>query len=144
MEKNAGSYMKEIEILTNGEMFYSITKEVESQVKNLAKEASGILTIFCPHTSCAICLNENYESSARKDMENFLKYIAPRNLGFITHTTEGPDDSPSHMKSILLQSSIQLIVQGGELRIGTWQGIYLCEFRDRPNQRKIWLNFSQN
>ena len=136
--------MKEIQFSTNGEKFYSITQEIQNELKGLAGDNDGILTIFCPHTSCAMCLNENYDSSARKDMENFLKHLAPRNLGFITHTAEGPDDSPSHMKSILLQSSIQLIVQGGELRIGTWQGLYLCEFRDAPHTRKLWLNFSKN
>jgi secondary thiamine-phosphate synthase enzyme len=136
--------MKEIKIGTHGEKFYSITQAIKNELSAMANGKDGVLTIFCPHTSCAMCLNENYDSSAQKDMENFIKHLAPRNLGFITHTAEGPDDSPSHMKSILLQSSIQLIVQNGELMIGTWQGIYLCEFRDAPHTRKVWLNFSGN
>lgn len=135
--------MVEIKIETRGEQFYSITKEIESAIK-IPDNSNGVLTIYCPHTSCALTINENYDSSARKDMENFLKYLAPRNLAFIKHTAEGPDDSPSHMKSILLQNSIQLIVANGKIKLGTWQGVYLCEFRDAPHTRKIWLNYNSN
>lgn len=137
--------MLEIKYPTNGERFYSITSEVQTALDELAFQAKdGVLTLFCPHTSCALCLNENYDSSAKLDMENFLKHLAPRQLNFITHTAEGPDDAPSHMKSILLQSSLQIIVRKGKLMLGTWQGIFLAEFRDADHTRKLWLNFSAN
>ncbi|WP_216639890.1 secondary thiamine-phosphate synthase enzyme YjbQ [Halobacteriovorax marinus] len=79
--------------------------------------------------------------SARGDLESFLDHIAPRNLPFIKHTDEGEDDSPSHMKTLLVNQSMSFIVDSGELILGTWQGIYLCEFRDSPKQRNILIKF---
>ena len=73
--------------------------------------------------------------------QSFMKHLAPRNLNFITHTLEGPDDSPSHMKSILLQSSLAIPVDKGEIFLGRWQGLYLAEFRDQPKRREILLKF---
>ena len=129
---------------TSGERFYNITQQVQSALDDLMKQSpspSGVLTLFNPHTSCALTINEAHDISAANDMENFLKHLAPRELPFITHTMEGSDDSPSHMKSILLQTSLQLIVEEGNLVLGTWQGIYLCEFRDAPKQRSLYLKF---
>ena len=128
---------------TQGERFYEITKEVQSFLKTniLSNSDSGILHLFLQHTSCALTISEAYDPSAKVDLENFLKHLAPRNLSFIKHTMEGPDDSPSHMKSILLQHSLSIIVEKGELYLGTWQGIYLCEFRDSPKKRNIILKF---
>ena len=77
-----------------------------------------------------------FDPDARIDMENFLQHLAPRNLSFITHTAEGPDDSPSHMKSILLNSGLQLFIDNGKLVLGQWQAIYLAEFRDGNHERK--------
>ena len=93
------------------------------------------------HTSCGLTINESYDPSAASDMESFLKHLAPRDLSLITHTAEGEDDSPSHMKSMLINNSLQLIVEEGNPLIGTWQGIFLCEFRDRPHRRNILLKF---
>lgn len=124
---------QEITINTNGERFYNITDKIQ----DLIKIESGICVIFCPHTSCGLVINESFDPSAKEDMENFLKYLAPRNLKFITHTAEGPDDSPSHMKSILLQNTLNIPIENNQLLLGTWQGIYLCEFRDAPKKRKI-------
>lgn len=131
-------------INTNGEKFYPITQQIESDLKKLITSNSthsGILTIFCPHTSCGLVMNESYDQSAKEDLENFLKHLAPRNLKFIKHTDEGEDDSPSHMKSILIQSSLNLIVEESKIILGTWQGIYLAEFRDTSKQRKVYLKF---
>ena len=132
--------MNEMQIETNGEGFYEITDRIQSQMSGTD---SGILTIFCPHTSCAITINEAYDPSACSDMVAFLKHLAPRNLSFIEHTTEGPDDSPSHMKAMLLQHSLQFIIEQGTLRIGQWQGIYLAEFRDAPHRRSLYLKLMQ-
>ena len=126
---------------TDGERFYDLTKEVHSSFKENCSEENGLLIIFNPHTSCGLTINESYDPSAATDMESFLKHLAPRNLKFIEHTTEGEDDSPSHMKSILLQNSLQLIVEDGEIQLGQWQGIYLCEFRDARKVRKMQLKF---
>lgn len=130
-----------IHIETNGEGFYSITKPIEQALGKILNGTEGILFAFVMHTSCALTISEDYDPSARKDLENFMKHVAPRNLPFIAHTLEGPDDSPSHMKSILLQQHIALPVVGGKLTLGRWQGIYLTEFRDVQHRREIILKF---
>ena len=128
--------LKRLEITTSGERFYAITKDVSNIVRS-ENISDGIVHLFCMHTSCALTISESYDPSAKDDLENFLKYIAPRNLDFITHDAEGPDDSPSHMKSILTAQSLSIPVEKGEMCLGTWQGIYLCEFRDDPKSRTI-------
>lgn len=134
--------MKTLTIQTSGERFYPVTDLIRQSLPELLSHSkNGVLTIYCPHTSCGLTINESYEASAAQDMQEFLKRLAPRNASFITHTTEGDDDSPSHMKSILLQTSLQIIVEDGKLCMGTWQGIYLCEFRDQPKSRQLWLKF---
>lgn len=134
------SYLK-ITIPTQGEGFYSITEQIHSSLFELANQKSGILHLFIQHTSCALTISEDYDPSAKRDLERFLKYVAPRDLPFIEHTLEGEDDSPSHMKSLLLQQHLALPVEKGKLLLGTWQGIYLAEFRDAPHQRSIILKF---
>ena len=129
-----------IEIETKHEGFYQLDAYLNQYIKS-QDLTSGVLTVFCPHTSCGILLNESYDPSAKEDMENFLKHLAPRNLHFIKHTAEGEDDSPAHMKTVLIQSSISLIIEDKELLIGKWQGIFLAEFRDRAHTRKIILKF---
>ena len=128
----------EIAFQTQGERFYNITQLIQ---KEAAAYESGILHLFIMHTSCALTISEAYDDSARTDMESFLKHLAPENLGFIEHTAEGPDDSPSHMKSILLQQSLCLPIENGKALLGTWQGIYLAEFRRAPQTRKILVKF---
>ena len=132
-------------IETNNERFFNITQDVDAELSNIlnSKRLSGILHLFLPHTSCGLTIQEAFDSSAKKDMESYLKHIAPRNLSFITHTAEGPDDSPSHMKSMTLGNSLQIIIDQGKLVLGTWQGIYLAEFRDGTNTRKVHLKFME-
>ncbi len=132
-----------LDIPTHGERFYLLTDLVrESLAQRLeGAPACGVLTIFCQHTSCALLLAEAYEDSAVADMQEFLRRLAPRNLEYLTHKTEGPDDSPSHMKSIVLRPSLQLIVEDGKPLLGGWQGIFLAEFRDAPRKRQLWLKF---
>lgn len=135
---------KIIHIPTSGERFYNITKDVKSALKevlNSFSAESGILHLFTPHTSCALAISEAYDPAAANDVQNFLKHLAPRNLSFITHVDEGEDDSPSHMKAILLQQSVSFIVENKELVLGTWQGIYLAEFRDAHKRRDLYLKF---
>jgi secondary thiamine-phosphate synthase enzyme len=138
-----GKKMKswKLPIHTSGERFYDISKEVRSSLKGAITEQSGLLIVYNPHTSCGLTISESFDSSARVDMQKFLNHLAPRNLAFIEHTAEGPDDSPSHMKSILLETSLQLIIEDGKLLMGQWQGIYLCEFRDSNKTRTLQLKF---
>ena len=128
--------LKRLGISTNGEKFYNITKDIRDIVKD-QKINEGIIHLFCMHTSCGLTINESFDPSAREDLEQYLKYIAPRNLDFIKHDSEGPDDSPSHMKTMLTAQQLAIPLEEGELTIGTWQGIYLCEFRDSPKKRTI-------
>jgi len=129
-------------INTHGERFYNITNEVKRTLaKATGDNDNGILHLFITHTSCGLTINESYDPSAKEDLESFLDYIAPRNLPFIKHTDEGPDDSPSHMKTMLVNQSMSFVVDNSELILGTWQGIYLCEFRDSPKQRSIIFKF---
>ena len=131
---------------TSGEKFYDITTSLNSffqkEIIPQFKVSSGILHLFLQHTSCALTISEAYDPSAKKDLESFMKHLAPRKLNFITHTLEGPDDSPSHMKSILLQNSLSLPIEKSEMFLGRWQGVYLAEFRDQPKQREILLKFT--
>lgn len=124
-----------------GPGLHLITSEVQEKLnyflQNPNVATSGFIYLFCMHTSCALTINEAWDPSAREDLESFLDHLAPENLSFITHTIEGADDSPAHMKSALLQPHLMLAVEKGELIIGRWQGIYLAEFRQNPPQRTL-------
>lgn len=124
--------------------FYNITENINKSLKSElsdSKNSSGILTLFCLHTSCALLINEAWDPTAQKDLENFFDYIAPENLPFVQHVLEGPDDSPAHMKSALLHQSIALIVEGQQCLLGRWQGIFLAEFRNGTHNRSILMKF---
>ena len=133
--------IKTLIVNTNGEAFYDITNDIKNNLEGLSGNSDGVLHMFILHTSCALTINESFDPSAKRDMERFLKHLAPRNLDFIEHDAEGPDDSPSHMKSILLNQNIALPIEKGEMLLGEWQGIYLAEFRDGSKQRKVLLKF---
>ncbi len=128
--------LKRLEIATSGESFYPISNEIADIVSS-QNISHGIVHLFCMHTSCSLTISEAFDPSAKDDLEKFLKYLAPRNLDFITHDAEGPDDSPSHMKSLLTSQSLSIPLENGIMCLGTWQGIYLCEFRDEPKTRTI-------
>ncbi len=131
-----------LEINTNGENFYEITPQASSALsQQLPDSKSGIMYLYVPHTSCALTITEAYDPTAVHDMKCFLKQIAPENLHFIQHTAEGKDDSPSHMKSILLNHSLHIPIEDGKLLLGTWQGIFLTEFRANKHIRKVYLKF---
>lgn len=116
-------------------------KETLEKELQLTGSCSGILHLFCPHTSCALAINESWDPSAKSDLEKFFDHLAPRNLPFIEHTLEGPDDSPAHMKSALLNQHLTLFVDQKQLVLGQWQGIFLAEFREKGSQRKIFLKY---
>jgi secondary thiamine-phosphate synthase enzyme len=99
--------------------------------------ASGILHLFLKHTSAAIVLNENADPSVRYDLESFVNRLVPEHNPGYTHTLEGADDMPAHIKSSLLGQSLTIPISGYKLNLGTWQGIYLCEFRNGFQQRTI-------
>ena len=99
----------------------------------------GTVTVFCCHTSCSLVIMENADPSARRDLERFIDRLVPENDPDFTHTYEGPDDMPSHIRMALTRSSEVIPVSDGRLLLGTWQGIYFCEFRNYGGSRKIVL-----
>lgn len=112
-----------------------ITAEVLKQLPQLPKV--GLLHLFIKHTSAALTLNENADPSVRTDFESILNKIVPEAQSYYTHTFEGKDDMPAHLKSSLIGSSISIPITNGRLNLGTWQGIYLCEFRDYGGEREL-------
>jgi len=97
----------------------------------------GIFHVFIQHTSAAITINENADPDVRVDFESIFNKIVPENLPFLTHTMEGPDDMPAHIKAAMIGNSISIPITNHRLNLGTWQGIYLCEFRNRASGRKL-------
>ncbi len=127
---------KALQVRTAGEGLYEITKEVNAI---LAKNEidHGLLTVFIQHTSASLIIQENADPSARRDLEYWLKKLVPTNDPGFTHTHEGPDDMPSHIKSALTQTSISIPIVNGEMSLGTWQGIYVWEHRTMAHNRNI-------
>lgn len=114
--------------------------EITSQVQDVVSRSGvdhGISNVFVQHTSASLCINENADPTARSDLEAFLDRLVPEDEPYFRHTAEGPDDMPSHIKCVLTNVSLTIPVTGGRLALGTWQGIYLWEHRDRPSRRRI-------
>jgi secondary thiamine-phosphate synthase enzyme len=115
-----------------------ITREVVAAIGELAEVRIGLLHIFIQHTSASLTINENADSDVRRDLESSLSAIAPENFPYV-HTTEGPDDMPAHVKASLMGSSVTIPISDGQLQLGTWQGIYLCEHRNHASSRSLVL-----
>ena len=115
--------------------FHLITEEVMSHLSALP--TTGLVNLFVKHTSCALSINENYDPSVRSDMEQIYNRLVRENESYYQHTDEGSDDMHSHAKCSLTGVSLTIPVTGGKLNLGTWQGIYLCEFRDYGGPRRI-------
>jgi secondary thiamine-phosphate synthase enzyme len=109
---------------------------VESACPQLAEFRVGIAQLFLLHTSASLTLNENADPDVRVDMETALNRIVPENQSFV-HTIEGPDDMPAHVKASLMGASLSIPIRNGQLALGTWQGIYLCEHRNRGGSRRL-------
>ncbi len=112
-----------------------VTREIYSQLPPLP--SSGLLHLFVKHTSCGICINENADPDVRHDLSAIFDHLVPEDQSFYRHTLEGSDDMPAHAKSTLAGVSLTIPITGGRLNLGTWQGIYLCEFRNYGGSRKI-------
>ena len=131
----------EIVVRTTGPGLVEITREVAERVAG-----DGLLTLFVRHTSCSLLIQENADPEVRRDLEAFLARLAPRAddpaMDYLVHRAEGPDDMPAHIRAALLPVSLQIPVARGRMRLGTWQGIYLWEHRDRPHERRVALHLS--
>ena len=112
-----------------------ITSQVEAQLPDLPD--IGLLHLFIQHTSAGLTLNENADPSVRRDLAANLNELVPEEAPYYEHTYEGPDDMPAHVKSTLVDSSLSIPISNGALNLGTWQGIYLCEFRNHGGQRRL-------
>ena len=113
--------------------FHIITSEVLNRIPPLPEE--GILQLFIQHTSAGLTINENADPDVLTDYESIFNRLVPEGLPFLKHTIEGPDDMPAHIKSSLVGSSISIPIMNNKLALGIWQGIYLCEFRNRGGSR---------
>lgn len=112
-----------------------VTGEVMRQLPPLPEK--GLLNLLIKHTSAALALNENADPDVRHDLNMIFDRLVPENAPFYLHTDEGPDDMPSHAKSVIVGSTLTLPITGGHINLGTWQGIYLCEFRDYGGPRRL-------
>jgi secondary thiamine-phosphate synthase enzyme len=117
--------------------FHLVTRDVVSGVEGLARIRVGILHLLIQHTSASLTLNENASPDVRGDFESWFDDAVPERAPFWTHTVEGPDDMPAHIKAALLGPTLTLPISGGRPALGTWQGIYLCEHRDHGGPRSI-------
>ncbi|MFL5730991.1 MAG: secondary thiamine-phosphate synthase enzyme YjbQ [Cytophagaceae bacterium] len=117
--------------------FHLITRSIESAIPELKSMKAGIAQVFIHHTSASLTINENADPTVRGDFERHFNVMVPENAPYYRHDTEGPDDMPAHIKASLLGSSVSIPVTEGRFNLGTWQGIYLCEHRDRAEARKI-------
>lgn len=119
--------------------FHLITSEIERQMPELGEVQTGLLHVFIKHTSASLTLNENADPTVRTDFERHINVMVPEAQSYYTHTLEGPDDMPAHIKASLMGSSLMLPVSRGALNLGIWQGIYLCEHRNRAGGRTLLL-----
>lgn len=130
--------LKKISIQTNSQVdFVNITKEIEKFVAS-EKVSSGLVSIFVPHTTAGITINENADPDVVTDIQNELEKIVPRHANYFH--SEG--NSPAHIKASVMGSSVQIIIENGKPLLGTWQGVFFCEF-DGPRRREVWMKIAQ-
>lgn len=128
---------KIINIEAKSRGFHLITDEIIDQLAELKTIEIGCLSLMLQHTSAGLTINENADATVRTDFENFIDRLVPENLPYFKHTYEGVDDMPAHIKSSLIGVSLSIPITDGKLNLGTWQGIYLGEFRNQGGRRKI-------
>ena len=132
-----------LEIPTKGPGLYEFTRRAAVAVGD---ETDGLLTLLVQHTSCSLLVQENADPDVQTDLHAFFDRLVPPatdpSMAYLTHTNEGADDMPAHIKAALLPVSLQIPVQNGRLVLGTWQGLYLVEHRTRPHNRRIALHFA--
>jgi secondary thiamine-phosphate synthase enzyme len=126
-------------VQTSGRGFTDLTAELAKFVKDSGAR-EGAVTLFIRHTSASLTIQENADPTVLKDLTTALDHLAPEDAGW-RHDTEGPDDMPAHIKTMLTATSLQIPVLSGELALGTWQAVYLIEHRSRPHRREIVLQF---
>jgi secondary thiamine-phosphate synthase enzyme len=117
--------------------FHLVTDELLRALPEMSRLRVGLAHFFLQHTSASLCINENADPTVRTDLESHFDMLAPEGGARYRHTAEGPDDMPAHIKAALIGTSVSVPVADGRLHLGTWQGIYLCEHRDRGGVRRV-------
>ena len=130
-------HQSEIEILSNKRGFILISDIIIDQIPEISNYKIGILNLFIKHTSASLTINENADPTVRTDMEAHFNHMVPENPSYYKHTLEGPDDMPAHLKSTIIGNTLSIPISNGQLNMGIWQGIYLCEHRSQAHRRKI-------
>jgi secondary thiamine-phosphate synthase enzyme len=131
-------HISTLHISTRSKGLVAFTGQVNQQLRDW-QVRQGMCFLFCPHTSASLTINENYDPSARADLETSLERLVPENASWYTHDLEGPDDATSHIRTMLTGSSLTIPIDEGQLTLGTWQGVYLFEHRSHPHGREVWL-----
>ena len=132
-------FTHQIHIATRGKGLYDFTREIESWLQEHEAQ-TGLLTVFCQHTSASLVIQENADPDVVADLADFLTRLVPEDTRLYRHTAEGPDDMTSHIRSALTQTQLSIPIHKGKLALGTWQGVYLFEHRERPHRRSIVLH----
>ena len=128
---------KEITLAPKRRGFHLVTREILGQLPEIGRFKVGLATIFIQHTSASLSINENADPPVRGDMESYFNKAVPENEPYFVHTYEGADDMPAHIKAVLLGNNVTIPITNGRLNMGTWQGIYLNEHRDRARGRGL-------
>ena len=128
----------QFEVRTDGKGLYEITDQIESKIDKSGIQ-NGTVTVFVQHTSCSIVIMENADPTARRDLEEFFDRLVPEDTGYFTHSAEGNDDMPSHVRMVLTRTSETVPIVDGKMQLGTWQGIFLFEHRRASHRRKLFV-----
>jgi len=128
-----------LQVSTSGKGLYDFTRQIHAWVAT-QKPRTGLLTVFCQHTSASLVIQENADPDVVADLKDYFERLVPEDMELYRHTAEGPDDMTSHIRTALTQTQLSIPVIDGELALGTWQGVYLFEHRQRPHRRSIVLH----
>lgn len=131
------NFQREITLPAFPRGFHLITQLIAREIPEIGEIDVGLLHVFIKHTSASLTVNENADPTVRDDFEAYFNRAVPENEPYFLHTAEGPDDMPAHIKASMMGSSVSIPITKGRLNLGTWQGIYLCEHRDRGGRRHI-------
>ena len=131
-------YKETIEVKTSGKGLYPFTSAIQDGITSWEID-EGMCFLYLQHTSASLVISESYDPTARMDLEAYMERLAPENQSWHRHTLEGSDDSPSHMRAMLTDTSLTIPIDGGRLNMGTWQGVYIFEHRARGHQRRVLL-----
>ncbi len=132
-------FTHQILISTRGKGLYDFTRQIESWIGQHPID-TGLLTVFCQHTSASLVIQENADPDVVADLADFMTRLVPEDTRLYRHTAEGPDDMTSHIRSALTQTQLSIPIHNGKLALGTWQGVYLFEHRERPHRRSVILH----